>query len=76
MIKRYTVYQDGGVGEDEAGEFVPWDEAVEALRQYGTHVDGCLWQVFPPGSRDCSCGLHEIIGVPDFAVPQKGNDNG
>lgn len=38
-----------------------------AIRKYGQHINGCQWQVFPPGSRDCSCGLHSIIGVPDYA---------
>ena len=55
------------------GDVVPWGEAVEAVRRYGTHVEGCQWHVFPPGDRNCSCGLHDIIGVPDFALPQRGD---
>lgn len=53
--------------QSPTGEFVRYEDYVASVRKYGTHVDGCQWQVFPPGERDCSCGLHAIIGVPDFA---------
>lgn len=41
------------------------DVLEAALRKHGIHVD-CQWTVFPPGSRECDCGLHALIGVPDF----------
>lgn len=70
-MKTIKWYRECGVFDDL--QVVPAKEFKDAVRRYGTHEEGCQWQVFPPGDRDCSCGLHAIIGVPDFAVPKKGN---
>lgn len=70
MIHRYKIQQDKGqycLKGCDNGDLTDYSALVWAVRHYGTHDEGCQWQVFPPGSRDCTCGLHAIIGVPNFA---------
>jgi hypothetical protein len=66
MADKYTARYLAKSGNGKCG-VVLVEDYVADVRKYGSHVEGCNWQVFPPGSRDCDCGFHDIVGVPDFA---------